>query len=153
MGLRLTCAWVWVCFQFAFLLQFSTQLHNSILGVAAGGLEVAGGGHSCRPRPPHLPQGPSLTQAPGVCERVCVCACRVRVQGAGKGREACVCALCVPARAAASQGCCQRVRGDGPHVQGACLCVSAAAPVDWALAEPTQGLPEDRGPPRCRLRI
>lgn len=55
MGLRLTCAWVWVCFQFAFLLQFSTQLHNSILGVAAGGLEVAGGGHSCRPKPPpHL---------------------------------------------------------------------------------------------------
>lgn len=58
MGLRLTCAWVRVCFQFAFLLQFSTQLHNSVLGVAAGSLEVAGwgGGHSCRPQPsPKVP--------------------------------------------------------------------------------------------------
>ena len=31
-------------------------------------------------------------------------------------------------------------------MQGACPCVSAAASAAWALAEPTQGLPEGWGP-------
>lgn len=93
------------------------------------------------PAPPNHPKPPSSTR-PLACVGVCVCACRVRVQGARQGREACVCACRLLLR----------VCGDG-HAQCACLCVSAEVPAAWALAEPTPGLPEGRGPPRCRLGV
>ena len=110
-------------------------------------MEVVGmgrGAHLQTQAPPATqpPKGALLHPAPGVCGCVCVCACRVRVQGARQGREACVCACRLLLR----------VCGDG-HAQCACLCVSAEVPAAWALAEPTPGLPEGRGPPMCRLGV
>ena len=135
-----------------FFCSFLNQLHNSVLGVAAEGRGVAlgGGGNGARSTPADPSSSPNPTTQrrpppPGpwrvwVC--VCVCACRVRVQGARQGREACVCACRLLLR----------VCGDG-HAQCACLCVSAEVPAAWALAEPTPGLPEGRGPPWCRLGV
>ena len=135
-----------------FFCSFLNQLHNSVLGVEAEGRGVAlgGGGNGARSAPadPSSPRNPTTQRRPPppgpwrvwVC--VCVRACRVRVQGARQGREACVCACRLLLR----------VCGDG-HAQCACLCVSAEVPAAWALAEPTPGLPEGRGPPMCRLGV
>ena len=108
MDLRLIfCAWVWVCFQFAFYFcSFLPNCTTPFSGWQPGAWRWRDEEGATAADPSAPSPGPSLTQAPGGCEWVCVGVCMLCSCARGREGEGGV-------RADACEGCHRRVRGDG----------------------------------------